>query len=130
MFPEKRLNLGAEQIGVISSLVNLHLIEAKLVGQFVFAHKVYLVFAFSVPPAAYSRVLARGQHLRLEILLKGNAGERVEIPFDDLEQAWQLLLFNEVHVLVDEAEPEAEEAVVQAIEAISVRRLFACRHDL
>ena len=55
MFPKKRLDLGGKQIGIISSMVNLYLIEVKCACQFVFAHKVYLVLAFLIPPAAYSQ---------------------------------------------------------------------------
>lgn len=79
--------------------IRLDLEEIKIPRKFVFANEIYFVFSLPIPPAAYSRVSTFFQEFHLEIPLKREAGECVEIALDNRPHSCELLLCQQVLIL-------------------------------
>ena len=109
---EECVSPGGQGAKIDAAGVALDFVEVECVPFLVLAYEVDFVFALAVPPAAHPRVAALGLELPAEIPLQRIARECVEVARCDVEESVESPQLDEVPILEDEAEPEAEEAVV------------------
>ena len=130
MFAEKGRDLHLKRREIQTGRIAFDLVEIQCARQLVLAHEVDLVLPFPIPPAGRARIAAGLQELPSEVHLERTSRELIEITFDKSGDRRVLLLFKQMKVLVDEAEPEPEEAVIDPIQAVARRDLLVRRLDL
>ena len=104
-------------------LVSLDLIEVKAAAA-LFADKIDFILTSSIPPTAHTHISFLADEFPMEITLQRQSGKNVEIPTDDPSQLLQLIHLHQILMPIDESEPKSEEAIVNLIEAVLIRRFL------
>ena len=120
----ERLRLGFEGGEVDASQVSLNFIEVKPPVDGVLADEVDFILTLPVPPSADVCIGGILAELPEEVALERVAGKGIEVACRESLEFPEAAEFDHGLVAVDEAEPKAEEAVVDTVVAVFVPGLL------